>query len=92
MTSWIYTPEKLINDPQPEIDPQEKNRKINKRPGRLLGRLEYLKSNDVFIDHYLRDSARLLSEDSWGIGSLVVAQQAISARPRQRRHRGHKKK
>ena len=52
----------------------------------------YWKSNGVFIDHYLRDSARLLSEDSWGIGSVVVAQQAISARPRQRRHRGHKKK
>ena len=52
----------------------------------------YWKSNGVFIDHYLRDSARLLSEDAWGIGSVVVAQQAISAKPSQGRRKRHKKK
>ena len=51
----------------------------------------YWRSNGVFIDHYLRSTARLLSEDSWGIGSVVVAQQALSAQPRQRRRRHHKK-
>ena len=51
----------------------------------------YWKSNGVFIDHYLRDSARLLGEGSWGIGSVVVSQQAISAKPRQKSRRRHKK-
>ena len=51
----------------------------------------YWRSNGVFIDFYLRDTARLLSEDSWGIGSLVVAQQAISAQPRRKHKKRHKK-
>ena len=51
----------------------------------------YWRSNGVFIDFYLRETARLLSQDSWGIGSLVAAQQAISAQPRRRHKKRHKK-
>eukprot|EP00745_Piridium_sociabile_P014347 TRINITY_DN2118_c0_g1_i2.p1 TRINITY_DN2118_c0_g1~~TRINITY_DN2118_c0_g1_i2.p1 ORF type:complete len:1001 (-),score=88.55 TRINITY_DN2118_c0_g1_i2:57-3059(-) len=39
----------------------------------------YWKSPGTFIDYYLRDVSRLREDGSWGIASVVVAQQAISA-------------
>ena len=40
---------------------------------------------------YLCDTSRLLSEDSWDIGSVVVAQLALSAQPRLIFRKHHKK-
>ena len=52
----------------------------------------YWRSNGVFIDFYLRDTSRLLSDGTRGIGSVVVAQQALSARPTKERRKKHKRK
>ena len=46
--------------------------------GRLL-QAAYWRSEDIFINHYLRDYARLMDDGTRGVRSLVAAQTALSS-------------
>ena len=46
--------------------------------GRLL-QAAYWRSEDIFINHYLRDSARLRDDGTLGVRSLVAAQTTLSS-------------
>ena len=52
----------------------------NGLPVRQLLAAAYWRHEDVFINHYLRDGAKLLGDGSHGIRSLVAAQAAVSGR------------
>ena len=46
--------------------------------GRLL-QAAYWRSEDIFINHYLRDYARLRDDGTLGVRSLVAAQTTLSS-------------
>ena len=54
----------------------------NGTPIRQLLQAAYWRREDIFINHYLRDNARLLGDGSHGIHSLIAAQTILSSRSR----------
>ena len=48
-------------------------------PMKRLLQAAYWRSEDIFINHYLRDDARLLEDGTMGVRSLVAAQAALSS-------------
>nr|KAG5703372.1 hypothetical protein BaRGS_023419 [Batillaria attramentaria] len=43
----------------------------------------YWRSENTFLNFYLRDSARLRQDGSWGVGSLVASQRVLSSSSQQ---------